>query len=204
MTPPVSWVLTEIRSVLRLKKSQRVHKVHPKYANKSLKLVLKVDESWSFVQAKKHPRWLWWVEEAKSGDVVAFVFGRRTHATFRRLLSLLESAQIVVSKWITDAWCGAARAGLLRLSGSRVAHRKQGSFAELGAQAPHVTNTHQTAGSKDNLLLQISGDSRHTDRVVHQSVFFRYSTLLSHHQNPNNPPIIGTKMSVIISVLNKT
>lgn len=80
-----------------------MYKVHPKYANKSLKLVLKVDESWSFVQAKKHLRWLWWVEEATSGDVVAFVFGRRTHATFRQLLSLIESAQIRVSKWITDA-----------------------------------------------------------------------------------------------------
>ena len=104
MIPPGHWALIETRSVLRLKKSQRIHHVHPKYANKSLKLVLKVDESWSFVQAKKHPRWLWWVEEATSGEVVAFVFGRRTHATFRRLLFLLESAQITVSKWITDAW----------------------------------------------------------------------------------------------------
>lgn len=99
--------------MLPLKKSLLVHSVHPYYKHKSLKLILKVDESWSFVQAKKHPRWLWWVEDAMSGQVVAFVFGRRTHATFRRLLSLLESAQIQVSTWITDAWCGAARAGLL-------------------------------------------------------------------------------------------
>jgi len=47
---------------------------------------------------------LWWVEDAVSGQVVAFVFGRRTHQTFRRLLFLLESAQIGVSKWIIDAW----------------------------------------------------------------------------------------------------
>ena len=87
-----------------LKKSQQVLKVHPEYSHKSLILTLKVDESWSFVQAKKHPRWLWWVEDAVSGQVVAFVFGRRTHQTFRCLLSLLESAQITVSKWITDAW----------------------------------------------------------------------------------------------------
>ncbi len=92
-----------------LKKSQLVLSVHPAYAHKTLSLILKVDESWSFVQAKKHPRWLWWVEEAQSGRVVAFVFGPvrrcgRTHQTFRRLLSLLKSAQIRVSKWITDAW----------------------------------------------------------------------------------------------------
>lgn len=104
MTPPVYWALIAIRSVPPLKKSQQVLNVHPKYSHKRLALILKVDESWSFVQAKKHPRWLWWVEEAASGQVVAFVFGRRTHQTFRRLLSLLESAQIAVNKWITDAW----------------------------------------------------------------------------------------------------
>ena len=90
--------------MLPLKKSRHVLNVHPEYNHKSLTLILKVDEMWSFVQAKKHPRWLWWVEEAMSGEVVAFVFGRRTHATFRRLISLLDSAQIRVNKWITDAW----------------------------------------------------------------------------------------------------
>lgn len=90
--------------MLPLKKSQLVHSVHPGYVHKSLTLILKVDEYWSFVQAKKHPRWLWWVEEASSGHVVAFVFGRRTHATFGRLLALLDAAHIKVSGWITDAW----------------------------------------------------------------------------------------------------
>ena len=45
-----------------------------------------------------------WVEEAKTGEVVAFVFGRRTHRTFRALLALLEESRIKVSRWITDAW----------------------------------------------------------------------------------------------------
>lgn len=65
---------------------------------------LKVDEMWSFVGSKQRPRWLWWVENAANGEVVAFVFGRRTHATFRRLLALLQAAHIQVSGWITDAW----------------------------------------------------------------------------------------------------
>ena len=39
-----------------IKKSQQVLNVHPAYSHKSLALILKVDESWSFVQAKKHPR----------------------------------------------------------------------------------------------------------------------------------------------------
>jgi len=58
----------------------------------------------SFVGSKKQPRWLWWVENAVNGEVVAFVFGRRTHATFRQLLALLKSTRIQVSGWITDAW----------------------------------------------------------------------------------------------------
>ena len=87
--------------------------VNPKYGNNGLRLRLKVDEMWSLVGRKSRPRWLWWVEDATNGEVVAFVFGRRTHATFRRLLTLLRQARIELISWITDAWCRAAGAGLL-------------------------------------------------------------------------------------------
>jgi len=36
-----------------------------------------LDEMWSFVGSKKHPRWLWQVLEHQTGRVVAYVFGRR-------------------------------------------------------------------------------------------------------------------------------
>jgi len=67
-------------------------------------LRLCADEMWSFVRHKKGQRWLWWVEDAQNGQVVAFVFGRRTHATFQRLLAVLEAAGWAVEKWFTDAW----------------------------------------------------------------------------------------------------
>ena len=67
-------------------------------------LRLCADEMWSFVRCKKEQRWLWWVENATTDEVVAFVFGRRTHATFRRLLALLTEAGWVVAQWLTDAW----------------------------------------------------------------------------------------------------
>ena len=70
----------------------------------SAALRLCADEMWSFVQSKKGQRWLWWVEEAGSGHVLAFVFGRRTHATFRRLLAVLAAAGWAVGQWLTDAW----------------------------------------------------------------------------------------------------
>ena len=73
---------------------------------------LKVDEMWSYVGKKKQPRWLWWVEDAVTGEIIAFVFGRRTNQTFRHLLHLLEEAKIEVIRWITDSWCRAAGAGL--------------------------------------------------------------------------------------------
>lgn len=60
--------------------------VNPAYAFVRLpELVLKADEMWSFVGKKKVQQWLWWVEDSSNGQIVAFTFGRRTNATFRRL-----------------------------------------------------------------------------------------------------------------------
>ena len=67
-------------------------------------LRLCADERWSFVRSKKQQRWRWWVEDAATGQVVAFVFGRRTHATFRRLQAVLAAAGWAVAQWLTDAW----------------------------------------------------------------------------------------------------
>ena len=67
-------------------------------------LRLCADERCSFVRHKKGQRWLWWVEDAATGQVLAFVFGRRTHATFRRLLAVLTTAGWPVERWFTDAW----------------------------------------------------------------------------------------------------
>ena len=98
------WASIEIQSAAILKKSSQVLRVNPAYVGKDLTLSLKVDESWSFVSSKQRQRWLWWVEEAKTGEVVAFVFGRRTHQTFRALMVLLKESCISVSRWITDPW----------------------------------------------------------------------------------------------------
>lgn len=78
--------------------------MRPGYASDSTaSLRLCADERWSFVRSKKDQRW-WWVEEAGTGQVLAFVFGRRTPATFRRLLAGLAAANWAVEQWLTDAW----------------------------------------------------------------------------------------------------
>ncbi len=74
-------------------------------------LRLYVDEMCSFVRCKKAQRWLWQVGDAETGQVAAFVFGRRTHATYRRLLTVLKAADWVIGRWFTDAW-GACEACL--------------------------------------------------------------------------------------------
>lgn len=79
--------------------------MRPGYApDPAAPLRLCADEMGSFVRCKKAQRWLWWVEDAATGQVLAFVFGRRTHATFRRLQAVLAAAGWGVSRWLTDAW----------------------------------------------------------------------------------------------------
>src|SRR5712692_3552396 len=39
-----------------------------------------VDEMWSFVGKKREPRWLWHAIDHRSGQVLAYVFGRRTES----------------------------------------------------------------------------------------------------------------------------
>lgn len=79
--------------------------VNPAYAFVPVReLVLKADEMWSFVGKKKVQQWLWWVEDHSNGQIVAFTFGRRTNATFRRLKKMLVNAGVSVALWITDQW----------------------------------------------------------------------------------------------------
>jgi IS1 family transposase/transposase-like protein len=47
------------------------------------------DEQWSWVGKKAHQRWLWYIIDKYSGRVLAFCFGRRNKATFRKLIALL-------------------------------------------------------------------------------------------------------------------
>gem|GEM_PF-323070 len=61
-----------------------------------------LDEMWSFVQAKAHPRWLWHAIDHHTGKVLAYVFGRRKDAVFLRLQELLEPFGI--TKYYTDGW----------------------------------------------------------------------------------------------------
>ena len=61
-----------------------------------------VDEMWSYVGKKREPRWLWHAIDHRSGQVLAYVFGRRKDEVFLKLKGLLEPFGI--TKYYTDSW----------------------------------------------------------------------------------------------------
>jgi insertion element IS1 protein InsB len=61
-----------------------------------------VDEMWSFVGKKQEPRWLWHAIDHRSGQVLAYVFGRRKDEVFLKLKALL--APFGITRYHTDSW----------------------------------------------------------------------------------------------------
>lgn len=61
-----------------------------------------LDEMWSFVGNKKQPRWLWQALDHRTGQVLAYVFGRRKDKVFRELKVLLEPFGL--TRYFTDGW----------------------------------------------------------------------------------------------------
>jgi insertion element IS1 protein InsB len=61
-----------------------------------------VDEMWSFVGKKRDQRWLWHAIDHWTGEVLAYVFGRRTDEVFLQLKALLEPYGI--RQFHTDYW----------------------------------------------------------------------------------------------------
>ena len=61
-----------------------------------------LDEMWSYVRSKAHPRWLWHAIDHHTGMVLAYVFGRRQDTVFLQRKALLEPFGI--TRYFTDGW----------------------------------------------------------------------------------------------------
>ena len=72
-------------------------------------LSAELDEMWSFVQAKAHPRWLWHAIDHHTGKVLAYVFGRRKDTVFLKLKALLEPFGITKYYTLTFPFCHLAQ-----------------------------------------------------------------------------------------------
>ena len=57
---------------------------------------------WSFVGKKSNPRWLWHAIDRRTGQVLAYAFGRRQDKVFLQLKKLLEPFGI--RRYCTDGW----------------------------------------------------------------------------------------------------
>jgi insertion element IS1 protein InsB len=65
-----------------------------------------VDDMWSFVGKKQEQRWLWHAIDHRTGEVLAYVFGRRQDEVFLRLKALLEPFQITRFQTDYGGACG--------------------------------------------------------------------------------------------------
>jgi insertion element IS1 protein InsB len=88
--------LTSVNPAILRRKQKKKLKVRVKKAE--------ADEFWSFVGRKSTPRWTWYLIDHDTGEIIAFVMGRRTDATFRKLLRLLKLNGIRVKIWFCDDW----------------------------------------------------------------------------------------------------
>jgi insertion element IS1 protein InsB len=61
-----------------------------------------VDAMWSVVGKQQEQRWLWHAIDHRTGEVLAYVFGRRQDEVFLRLKALLEPFRI--TRFQTDYW----------------------------------------------------------------------------------------------------
>ena len=85
--------------------NQRVlNLLHPEEVTVVIRLAdeAEVDEMWSFAGRKKEQRWLWHAIDHRSGQVLAYVFGRRQDEVFLKLKALLEPFGI--TRYSTDYW----------------------------------------------------------------------------------------------------
>src|SRR5207249_1049087 len=111
-----------------------------------------MDEMWSFVGHKGNPRWLWHAIDHHTGAVLAYVFGRRKDEVFLQLKGLLEPFGL--TRFYTDHW-----GAYTRHLDPDVHCPGKPEHPEDRAQAPDITDTHQTLGPQDDLLLEIDADA---------------------------------------------
>jgi len=61
-----------------------------------------LDEMWSFVGSKQHPRWLWGALDHQTGRILAYIFGRREDQALLQLKALL--VPFGIRRFYTDGW----------------------------------------------------------------------------------------------------
>ena len=75
-------------------------------AKPELKLAIlkeaEADEMWSYLQNKKKQRWLWYVIDHNTKEILAYTLGTRKYFVFKKLKNLLKPFEIDI--FYTDNW----------------------------------------------------------------------------------------------------
>ena len=122
-----------------------------------------LDEMWSFVGRKKHPRWLWGALDHQTGQIVAYTFGRRADRVLLKLKALLEP--LGIRRFYTDGW-GAYRRHLdphHHVVGKRRTQQLERKHLTLRTRIKRLVR-------KTICFSRSVADARDCDWAVHQSV----------------------------------
>ena len=110
-----------------------------------------IDEMWSFVGHKGHPRWLWHAIDHHTGAVLAYVFGRRQDEVF------LPAPSVARTLWADALFYRSLGAYTRHLDPD--VHSPETAHPEDRASASDVTGADQTVGPQNDLLLENHADA---------------------------------------------
>jgi IS1 family transposase len=77
------------------------HKIKPKQSHYDK---LEVDEFWTYVGSKKNKVWLIYAYHRETGEIVAYVWGKRNSKTARKLRTKLKDLRVSFDIIYTDDW----------------------------------------------------------------------------------------------------
>jgi IS1 family transposase len=89
-----------ISTVLKVLKSTK-HQIKPKQTHYDC---LEIDEFWTYVGKKKNKVWLIYAYHRGSGEIVAFVWGKRDLKTAQKLRKRIKRLGISYDRVATDDW----------------------------------------------------------------------------------------------------
>ena len=81
--------------------SQSTYQIQPK---QSYYESLEVDEFWTFVGNKQNKQWLIYAYHRETGEIVAYVWGKRDLATVQRLKAKLKTLGVQYTRIASDLW----------------------------------------------------------------------------------------------------
>ncbi len=137
---------------------------------------------WSYVGKKTNLRWLWHAIDRRTGQVLAYVFGRRKDEVFLQLKKLLQPFSI--KRFCTYGW-GAYQRHLPAQRhevGKRKTQRIERKHLQLRTRIKRLAR-------KTICFSRVWGDAWFSDWFIHQSLRIWTTNLDAHNKLTTSPMI---------------